>query len=274
MLPGFEKRMSMIIKCGAIATMMLHMTAGAGLTSVRYIMEAIAIYPTTETSGPPYTTPKELHPHICYSLGNWPIYWDKHNKIPVYPAAMSPYNVVEMHETQILRGGVMTDYEQQLLDEIKDTQNIDTIRNMLNADGKYDRDLLLSQGRDVYEIETLSTIMDELTMFRKTDAIQDYFLMDWTVEQWRNAHQRCINANYPKEAKPIRPHYTPKPSAPKKEPTILKGVKVPQPSRLAYWPKDKTETVLELALEFWVMSTKTQETYLTSMDVHEKQKIF
>ena len=264
----------MIVKCASLSAFRLHLTSGSGFSSVRYIMEAVNIRIPTGKLFPGSMETIELRPRTCYSLGTWPIYWHKRTKVPSYPHDMDPFGVVEMHDTQILRGGMITDYETALLEEIKDTQSIDTIRNMLNVDGKYDADLLLSQGRDLYEIETLTRTMNELTMFRKTDAIQDYFLMDWTIEQWRNAHQRCLNANYPKEAKPIKPRYTPKPSVPKKEPTILKGVKLPQPSRLGSWPKDQTETVLELTLEFLVMSTATQETYSTSIDIHEKQKIF
>ena len=274
MLPGFQKRMARIIECASLALAGLFKTRGNSFTSVHYILGSQSVFLWGPENRDKWYIPQPLSNPVCYDLGIWPIYWDKHNKIPVYPDHMDPMRVVEMHDTPILRGGAMTDYEQAILDEIKDTQDIDTIRNMLNVDGNYDRDLLLSQGRDVYQIEALSRAMDGLTMFRKAEAIQDYFLMDWTVEQWRNAHQKCINDNYPKEAKPIKPRYVAKPPVPKKEPSTLKGVNLPTPERLGAWPKNETETVLELDLEFWVMSTETQETYLTSMDIHEKQKLF
>lgn len=274
MLPALFNRIKGLINCNAIRNFRIHMTGMGGKMSVRYIMEVISVDAVTNRLWEGQIEPRDLAEPVCYYLGTYPIYFEKKGKIPVYPHHLDPLAVVELRDTTVMRGGNVSDYEWNIINGIRETQDYDTLQNMLDKEGKYDPQKLLDMGKDVYQIDELTAAMNELTMFRTADRIQDYFLMDYVLQRWKDVHQKCLEANYPKEAKPRKKYYPqtwiPQPKKPQPAPTV----KLPSPSRLGGWPKDETETVLELLLELTIIEIGTTIVFHANCDIHIKPKIF
>jgi len=234
--PMFSKRFKWIIKCGEIASGLLHHLDYIKANTSRYFFESTAMRVPFKYEWGWGMTVKDLAFHSCYFLGTYPNYWNVENKRIVYAHNLWTLVAYPMPNSPFIHEAILSDAERKALNDVEILFGKTNLEYYLFPE-RLPTDLSESARDYIAGInEQIDKYLHDELWFHDVEELKDYLMEKLALDARKKRFKDCIAVKYPTPPK-LPPPTPPPPAKPYEIP--MKELIPPVPSKSIRVPGEK-----------------------------------